>query len=215
MLQSARLALAVVAAILLSSAATRAQPAPSGTMLYGIHHEKHDDIGTHEVTFSRSGDDLMVEVKNRIKVKVLFITVYRFEANRREVWRGGKLVSYRSRSDDDGTEIVVRAEADGDKLVIEGQNGREEAPLGTFPTHPWNAKIVEQSKIMDTKTGELKTVSVTAAGEETIEAGGRKVKARKYRMTGDMERELWFGPDGTWLQMRFDKDGDTITFTLM
>ena len=215
MLRSARLALTVMTVVLLATASVRAQQAPSGTMLYGIHHETYDDIGTHQVTFSQSGGDLLVEVKNRLKVKVLFITAYRFEANRREVWRGGKLVSYRSKTDDDGTEITVRAEAEGDKLVIEGQNGREEAPLGTFPTHPWNAKIVEQSRIMDTKTGELRTVSVTAAGEETIEAGGREVKARKYLMTGDMERELWFGPDGTWLQMRFDKDGDKITFTLM
>lgn len=215
MLRSVRLASAVMTAMLLAATTAWAQQAPSGTMLYGIHHEKYDDIGTHEVTFSRSGEDLMVEVKNRLKVKVLFITAYRFEAKRREVWRGGRLVSYRSRSDDDGTEIVVRAEAEGDKLVIEGQHGRAEAPLGTFPTHPWNAKIVEQSKIMDTKTGAILAVSVAAAGDETIEVGGRKVKASKYRMTGDMERELWFGPDGTWLQMRFDKDGDTITFTLM
>jgi hypothetical protein len=38
--------------------------------------------------------------------------------------------------------------------------------------------------------------------------------ARKYVISGGMNRELWYGPDGTWLQMRFEKDGSKITFTL-
>ena len=45
-------------------------------------------------------------------------------------------------------------------------------------------------------------------------AGGQSVTARKYLVAGDMERELWYGPDDTWLKMRFDKDGAKITFTL-
>jgi len=156
----------------------------------------------------------MVEVRNRMKVKLLFVTVFRYQADRREIWRDGRLLSYRSQTHDDGTDIALAAEIEGDKLMIDGPDGRIEAPAGTYPTHPWNPKIVEQTLLMDTKTGKLLKVAIREAGEETIEARGRSVKATKYVVTGDQEREIWFGPGGTWLQMRFDSDGSDVTFTL-
>jgi len=197
-----------------SAGAAVAQSQPSGTRVYSIHHEKHGDIGTHKVSFSRSGKDLMVEVANRIKVKVLFITFFSFAADREEIWRDGRMISYRSRTDDDGTDITVTAAAKGGKLVIQSPGGRFKAPNGTFPSHPWNRKIVEQPLIMDSKSGELLKVSAKAAGEETIEAGGGPVTAQKFVMLGDLERELWYRPDGTWLKMRFVSEGKQVTFTL-
>lgn len=193
-----------------------AQEPPAGTMVYKINHSEHGDIGTHAVTFSRSGDqDLMVDVKIEMKVKILFITAFRFESRRSELWRDGQLVSYRAETDDDGTEYKVRAEAKGDLLEIDNGKNRTTVPLGTFPTHPWNIGILDKTTLIDTKTGEIKTVAVEDMGEETIEAAGGPVAARKYRVTGDMERELWFGPEGRWLQLRFDKDGAKVTFTLL
>jgi len=195
------------------TAATAAE-VPSGTLLYGIHHEKHGDIGSHKVSFSRSGEDLMVDVEARIKVKILFITAYRLEADRMEIWRDGRLVAYKSQTHDDGTDFAVSAEAKAGKLIIEGSDGTVEAPGDVYPIHPWNVALTERSLLMDTKTGELLEVSVAEMGVENIEAGGQQVRARKFVVSGDLERELWYGPDDTWLQLRFDEDGAKITFTL-
>jgi hypothetical protein len=213
MLQLAKRLTAAALALGFAASAWAAE-LPSGTVIYGIHHEKYGDIGMHKLTFSQSGGDLMVEVRNKMKVKLLFVTVFRYKAERREMWRDGRMVSYRSQTDDDGTAIATVAELKGDKLVIEGPDGSAEAPLGVFPTNPWNSKIVEQSLLMDTKTGELLNVKIDAAGEDTVEARGKSFKAKKYVISGDLERELWFGEDGTWLQMRFDSDGSALTFTL-
>ncbi len=187
---------------------------PSGTFLYGIHHEDHGDIGFHKVSFSRSGGDLMVDVEVRVKVKIFFITVYRFESDRVEVWRDGRLISYKSRTYDDGTDYGVSAEAKADKLMIDDGDGRVEALGDVFPTHPWNVALTERSLLMDTKTGALLEVSVAELGEETIEAGGKQVRARKFAVSGDLERELWYGLDDTWLKMRFEEDGAKVSLTL-
>lgn len=191
-----------------------AQSQPNGTRVYGIHHENQGDIGTHIVSFSRNGKDLTVEVTNQIEVKVLFMTLYEFTADRQEIWRDGRMISYRSRTDDDGTDFTVTAAAEDGQLVIQNSDGQVEAPNGTFPSHPWNQKIVEQPLIMDAKSGELLNVSFKPAGEETIEAVGGSVRAKKFLMSGDMERELWYRPDGTWLKMRFISHGKLVTFTL-
>jgi hypothetical protein len=187
---------------------------PNGTVVYNIHHEKYGDIGTHTLTFAESGAALTVDVENKMKVKVLFVTVFRYEAERRELWRGGQMVGYRSQTHDDGTDIAAMAELKGDKLVIEGPNGRATTQFGIFPTNPWNRKIVEQSLLMDTKTAELLKVKTAEAGKDTLEIRGKSVEASKYVISGELERELWYGEDGTWLQMRFDSDGSAVTFTL-
>jgi hypothetical protein len=196
------------------AAAARAQSQPNGTFIYGIHHEKHGDIGSHKLSFSRNGDNLLVEVENRIEVKVLFMTFFSFAADRREIWRGGRMLSYRSQTDDDGTDIAVRGVAKGDRFVIDGPDGQTDAPAGVFPSNPWNRKIVEQPLLMDSKSGALLKVKTEAAGAETVEARGGQVEALKFVMSGDLARELWFAEDGTWLKMRFDSDGAAVTFTL-
>lgn len=216
MVRTLRFAAAFAAALVVTATGALAQEPPAGTMVYKINHSEHGDIGTHAVTFSLSGDrDLMVDVKIGMAVKILFITAFRYESTRQEIWRGGRLVSYRAETDDDGTTYSVRAEAKGDQLEIDTGKGAQTVPLGTFPSHPWDMAIVEQTRLFDTQTGEVLAVAVQEAGEETVEAGGRLVAAKKYLMTGDLRRELWFGADGRWLQMRFDKDGAKVTFTLM
>ncbi len=213
MARLARRLLSVVAVLVLAAGAWAAE-APRGTVVYKIHHENYGDIGTHTLTFTESGGDLTVDVENRMKVKVLFVTVFRHEAERRELWRDGRMVGYRSQTHDDGTDITAVAELKGDRLEIEGPDGRATAPLGVFPTNPWNREIVKQSLLMDTKTGELLKVGIAGAGENTLEIRGKPVKAEKYVISGELERELWYGEDGTWLQMRFDSDGSAVTFTL-
>lgn len=213
MARLARRLLSVVAVLALGAGAWAAEM-PRGTVVYKIHHEKYGDIGTHTLTFAESGGDLTVDVENRMKVKLLFVTVFRYEAERRELWRGGRMVGYRSQTHDDGTDISAMAELKGDQLVIEGPDGRATAPLGVFPTNPWNRGIVAQSLLMDTKTGALLKVEIAEAGEDTLEIRGKSVKAEKYVISGELERELWYGEDGTWLQMRFDSDGSAVTFTL-
>src|SRR3546814_16542933 len=62
------------------------------------------------MTFSRRGDDSVVEVAIDIAVDVLGITVFRFTHRAEEVWRGGQLWSLVSDTDDDGTRWRVQAE---------------------------------------------------------------------------------------------------------
>jgi Domain of unknown function (DUF6134) len=54
---------------------------------------------------------------------------------------------------------------------------------------------------------------VTPAGEDRVTLGGRAVSAQKYRVTGDLERELWYDRDGNWLQSRLPCRGKAITLT--
>lgn len=191
-----------------------ADPQPGTTMVYTIHHEDYGDIGQHRVTFTQNGEQLIVDVENKVEVKFLAITAFRYEAKRQEYWQGDQMVSYRSFTYDDGRDIAVTGETVGDRLVIEAPSGRIETEAGVFPTHPWNKAIARESILMDTKTGELLNVNIANVGEEIIEAGGEKIEATKYEVTGDTEREVWFDSEDNWVRLRFVRDGSAITFTL-
>jgi hypothetical protein len=186
------------------------------TFEYKVAHDRYGEIGKHTISFEQENDDLIVEIKSRIAIKVMFWS-YRYESDQTETWRHGKLIAYDGSVRDDnysnGNRIMVKARAKGDKLMIEGPEGLVEAPGSTFPSHPWNPKIIEQKQLMDAKTGTLKTVHIRAADQETVEVAGRPVEARKYLITGDLQRELWYTEDGRCVKMRFKKRGGDVTFT--
>lgn len=55
-------------------------------------------------------------------------------------------------------------------------------------------------------------LNIRHSGRETLEAAGRRIEADKFEVRGDQERELWFDTAGSWVQLRFLKDGEAVTF---
>ena len=178
-----------------------------------IHHETYGDVGRHVITFVCQGDDLVVETRVEGKIRVLAIPIFKREATYREVWRDHRLMAFDSHFVDNGEVYEVKARADGDHTVIEGRRGRIEAPATVVSNHPWNYAVLDRTLLFDTQRGRLQKVRVTAAGTETITVAGRATQARKYIVTGDLERELWYDEAGNWLQSRLEHDGAKITLT--
>ncbi len=194
-------------------ASTAGRP-PDGVYPYRIEHSEHGALGTHVITIESDGDERRVTVERRLKVSRLLITVFREETETEEIWRQGRMVSYR-RHTDDGDLSELEATEQGGQLVAVGTEGRHELPLGTFPTHPWNPAIVQESLLMDTNSGAPVKVASRPAGEEELVIGGRRLKAQRWEMVGDQDRTLWYDDDGRLLRMEIHRDdGATIAFML-
>jgi Family of unknown function (DUF6134) len=205
--------LLVIAAWVLPVGAALACARPPEQVTYAIHHETYGHIGRHVITFSCDGEDLVVETAIAGEVKLLAIPLFKREATYREVWRDDRLVAFQSRVVDNGEVYEVNAHAEGDHTVIDGRRGRIEAPPTIVSNHPWNYDVLARTLLFDTQRGRLQEVQVTPSGIETIRVAGRPVEARKYRVTGDLERELWYDDAGNWLQSRLEHDGAKITLT--
>jgi hypothetical protein len=203
----------LTAASLLPGAAALACPDPPQRAAYAIHHETYGEVGQHVITFSCEGDDLVVETTIEGEVKVLMVPLFARDGRYREVWRGDRLIAFDSRIVDNGEVYEVRARVNGERTVIDGRRGRIEAPSTVVSNHPWNHEVIERTLLFDTQRGRLQEVEVAPAGRETITVAGRNVAAQKYRITGDLERELWYDAAGNWLQSRLEHDGAKITLT--
>ena len=205
----ASLALAPGAAAAPAAACPEVPPAAE----YAIHHDTHGEIGRHAITFACEDGRLIVETLIEGEVRVLMIPIFKRTARYREVWQGDRLLAFDSRVVDNGEVYEVTARAAGAHTVIDGRRGHIEAPATIVSNHPWNHAVVDRRLLFDTQRGRLQRVQVRPAGAALIEVGGRALRAQKYVVTGDLERELWYGEDGAWLQSRLDYQGATITLT--
>ena len=73
---------------------------------------------------------------------------------------------------------------------------------------------MEQSQLLDTQKGRLLEVTIEPQGEEQILADGERFSATRYRMSGDLRLDLWYGPDGQWSRIAFDAKGSEVVYRL-
>ena len=209
------------ATILLAAFSILSTGAPAFALGHGsgtLHFEVLRDgspIGTHVVRFREEGDTLTVENEVRIAVTMAFITVYRYEQDRTETLRDGRIVAFHNRTDDDGevTEATARAVEGGIEVI--GPEVRHTVPVDMILTGYWSHETVNRVRLLDAGDGTVLEIVVADGGVETVEAWGREVEARRYALTGDMEKELWYDAAGIWVHMRqVARDGSIIEYLL-
>jgi hypothetical protein len=213
----------LVLGLILPGAASAAVPVPdgfppAGTITYDVWREG-SKIGTHSVDFLRDGDKLTVRTRIRIEVKLLFVTIYRFEHDAEEDWVAGKLMRFTAKTDDNGTDRDVLLERDGGQL-----KGRYNSPNNSEPASLpgdlivcslWNPATPDQTVMIEPTKGRAKAVTIVDRGLEEIQVGTRTVEAHHYSVTGDLRREVWYDADGEVAQAQYPaKDGSLLTFKL-
>ncbi len=169
-------------------------------------------IGEHLFTFSRRNGDFVVEVAIDIAVDLLGVTLFRFTHRAEEVWREGWLHSLVSATDDDGT--LWRLESQRRDGALRGKVNDVAFDVSGFviPASLWHRDTPKTQALFGTIDGRVKVVRSAALGEEPVTAGGNRVQARHYRLTGQLERDVWYGPDCGIAKVTFPaRDGSLIT----
>ncbi len=169
-------------------------------------------IGEHLFTFSRRNGDFVVEVAIDIAVDLLGVTLFRFTHRAEEVWRDGWLHSLVSATDDDGT--LWRLESERRDGALRGKVNDVAFDVSGFviPASLWHRDTPKTQALFGTIDGRVKVVHSEALGEEPVTAGGAQLQARHYRLTGQLERDVWYGPDCGIARVTFPaRDGSLIT----
>jgi len=70
--------------------------------------------------------------------------------------------------------------------------------------------------MIDTANGEVMSVKVSAAKWVQMTVRGVTIRAQKFVMTGDLERELWYDSTGMLAKVRFSgEDGSELQFRML
>lgn len=185
---------------------------PSGRLSFGIFRNG-EKIGSRTIDFKRDAAVLTVESTVTIAVKVFFVTAYRMFERKWEVWRDGGLIDYRADIDDNGTKSRVRARLSNGALMIEGPAGKIWAEPGAAPSTYWSETALRRARLFDSSTGERLDIQVAQLPSGA--AGTRKngPDPRRYRVTGGLDRVIWYDPDGVWMGLRMTaRDGSVIEY---
>lgn len=193
--------------------------APAGAAGWGQEftiRRNGSPIGWHRLRFQQDGPRLAVDIDIEIEVKLAFITVYRYRHTNRELWDDSRLMSFTSRTDENGTPHRVEARRAGDGLVVDGDQGRIEAPGDAVPSTYWHRRLLDRRRWIDTQGGRLLRCAISPRGVEQVDAAGRTVAADRFAVTGDLTLDLWYdrsqwvglafpGPDGSPIDYRLER----------
>ena len=208
----ARRALMLAAPALLTGGGVLAAVPPGNRIAFSVTRND-SPIGTHAIDFVRDGGDVRVAIAIDFAVRFLGITAFRYTHRNTELWRGDRLLSIASTTDNNGTPLSVKARANGAGIAVEGtEGGTSVAPLEAISTSYWHGAFLRGQKI-DTQGGKLLTTTLRRVGEETITVAGRQVPATRWRIDGDLELDIWYDAAGTWSGLRFLNSGAVILYT--
>lgn len=179
-------------------------------------YRKGSRVGKHKVSFKRNGDLLIVETEFKLKVKVLFITAYKFLFESTGVWKDGVLQTMDVSVDDNGKDTKVDAylsEEDG-KFYVTGRKGDFVGTDWVYPTNHWNAGVLGSKVVLNTLNGALANVEILRQGIETIETKKGTVDAERIEYTGELrDTTVWYDSAGRWVKMVFTtKSGETVEY---
>ena len=173
------------------------------------------EIGSHVIRFEKRGNPTIVRIEATVDYRLAFIPLYLFRHAAREEWRDGRLVRMTAQTNDNGDDYEVVVAPNGATLDLTVNGAAQSIDARLVPASLWNNALVGDRTVIDPADGELMKVSVRESGEETITVRGRKVRARRYSMTGDFQRDLWYDGDGVLLQVVFQgEDGSEIRYRL-
>ncbi len=166
------------------------------------------EIGYHKVRLTPEEGGRRVNVEANFKVKVLFITAYRYEHQTEEFWKGSCLANINSRTDDNGKDLFIQSKPGANEFVVETHDGPQalEGCIRSFAY--WDPELLKASRLLNTQTGEYQAVEVVELGESPIEIDGELVEALQYRiLIEDRSIDLWYTPEMDWLALQSVTDG--------
>ncbi len=185
----------------------RADSSPPVHRTYDVVREG-SAIGTIAVDETRRGDVLEITTTTDIRVKIAFVEVYRYEQHATETWRAGKLVTFRARTNDNGTRhnVAMIAREGATRTDVDGKAEDVSAPL--VPATLWRRPSAGPLAMVDPNGGKRLNVTASDVGTETK---GETVLSR-VRLQGDLPRDLWFAGD-TMVRMQMKGSDGSLVVT--
>jgi hypothetical protein len=204
----------LVPAIGPAAAQPAAAPTPSNDRHVFDIFRDGSKIGTEVVEIDKQGDTTNVNFTTHISVVVMFVQAYRFDHSATETWTGGHFVSFKSLTDDNGTKHTLTALAQDNKIDLDIDGKHSEAAPDYVPASWWSRDFVNRTDMFDSQTGRELSVKVTDLGDEPLVQNGTKIEAHHYKVSGDLDRDIWFDGDTLVRVKLFGSDHSTIVSDL-
>ena len=174
---------------------------------------KNDKIGQIHLTSVHTESGELEELSAKASVSFLGVTLYEFNQQHHETWKGGELQKMVGRTDDNGTIHEVALLRTAREYEVEYNGQHLTLPHGAFPTSPWHYKITENTLLFNIVNFELLKVEVSES-PDTVTIGSESIPATKFEFTGGWKARLWFDESRFFLKGEYDVAGRQVTVVI-
>ena len=178
-------------------------------------NNKH--IGKHIFSFKKEDNQLSVESEINFLIKKLGVTLYKYHVKGVEVYKDGILMSFNSKTNQNGKEKYVNIKLENNELKIDGSSYKGMAPtkylLGTW----WNHSIVKAPAQISAVSGRIIEQKVTFLGKEKLNIDGKIYNALHFNFSSSnkslsknkkLNTDVWYDEQTlNWVKASFKKQG--------
>ncbi len=160
-------------------------------------------IGYNYYFFSRKGDETVVTNQIKFSVKLLGATIFQVEGYGEEKYIKDQLISYDSKTLQNGKEKFVNLVYDKDKnkFKIKGSSYIGEASINNIIGNWWSHKVLQTNSQISPLSGSIKEQVVTFIGKENIYLYGKNyetdhfsIKSKDMSLPKDkrLDLDVWY-----------------------
>ena len=178
---------------------------------------KGKTVGSHTVKVwpatSNNGEDFSVSVESNIRITVLKVPVFKLNFKSAEQWKNGTLQSISATTQQNNETTIVSATKNESGYSLKNNGETRQITTPIFTSNHWHAGVIGSEQIFNTLTGNVNKVEIASLGVETLDLPGGQRQATRYRYSGELKIDAWYGEDGRWLQLLFEgSDGSEIKY---
>ena len=174
---------------------------------------KNKVIGSIITTFNKKDNLLIVNTVVDIKVKALFIQVYKFKQESKEVWKKGEFIEFVGHTDfEDEREYFINGKDNEKNFIADGMDGKLILNKDILPLNYWNKEILNETEVFDTQKGIVRKILVQKLDDEIITINSKKINTKKYLLDATNNPKdkgpfpqytLWYSKDGELIKFKF------------
>ena len=141
-------------------------------------------IGYNYYFFSRKGDETVVTNQIKFSVKLLGATIFQVEGYGEEKYLNDQLISYNSKTLQNGKEKFVSLffDKDQNKFNIKGSSYTGEASVENIVGNWWSHKILQTESQISPISGSIKEQIVIFVGRERIKQNGQTYEVDHFKL---------------------------------
>jgi hypothetical protein len=173
-----------------------------------------EKVGQHSTRFKIQKNSQIIESRMNIEVTVFSIPIYSFTYEATEIWVNGQMANLDVLVLDGSEQKTIKVSSATDGFSIKSPSGKGMFYEPIISTNHWNINVVNDSRVLNTLTGEINRVKITNKGSERISIKNGTLKATRYDYTGDLKNtSAWYDDEGRWVKLQFiARDGSTINY---
>lgn len=189
-------------------------PAP-GSLLFDVFRGAAR-VGSHRFEFGDGPGYFTARYRSEYAFALRSGREWRYRNEGEEVWRDGWLDSLASDTLRDGKARKLRLQREGEALYGKADSLAISVSGYVITTSLWHRDTPFTQVLLGHEDGFTKVVSVARLGSETLQAPEGPVAARRYALSGEIERNLWYGPGARLLRASWPgPEGEILSLRLV